>query len=184
LTVTETELDKPAPFVAEQVSLVPAVSAVRVVVEQPLDDAIPDTRSVTLQVTFTLLTYHSSLPGVPAIWGTTIGGVTSILIVVDTELDNPAPFLAKQVRVVPIVLAFSVVGPHPVEDAMPDSGSVTVQVTLTLLRYHPLLPMVPTMFGVTTGRVVSAKATARAAAWLGISVAEKLATLPPMAARL
>jgi hypothetical protein len=54
-TVTEAEFDKPAPLTALQVSVVPAagVSVLRVVVVQPLDEAIPDSGSETDQVTVT-----------------------------------------------------------------------------------------------------------------------------------
>jgi hypothetical protein len=54
-TVTEAEFDKPAPLVALQVSVVPAagVSVLRVVVVQPVDEAIPDSGSETDQVTVT-----------------------------------------------------------------------------------------------------------------------------------
>ena len=68
--VTGAELVSPAPFVAEQVSVTPAVSAVSVVVElQPEDDAIPDSESLTFQVTVTLLSYQPLLPSVPEMCG-------------------------------------------------------------------------------------------------------------------
>src|SRR5215475_6879091 len=41
------------------------------------------------------------------------------------------------------------------EEVNEDSGSVTVQVTLTSLTYQPALPSVPTMWGVITGGVTS-----------------------------
>jgi hypothetical protein len=41
LIVTETEFERPAPFVAEHVSVMPAVSVVTVLVPHPDDDAIP-----------------------------------------------------------------------------------------------------------------------------------------------
>src|SRR2546425_9054014 len=59
------------------------------------------------------------------------GGVLSILFVTGTELESPTPFVAEQDRVTPAVSAFSVVGPQPEDDAMPDSGSLTLQVTVT-----------------------------------------------------
>jgi len=54
-TVTEAEFDKPAPFVAVQVSVVPAsgVSALTVVVVQAVDETIPDSESETDQLTVT-----------------------------------------------------------------------------------------------------------------------------------
>ena len=53
LTVTEAEFDKPAPFVAVQVSVVPAseVSALTVVDVQAVDETIPDSESETDQLT-------------------------------------------------------------------------------------------------------------------------------------
>ena len=83
------------------------------------------------------------------------GGVLSILIVTETELLKPAPLVAEQVIFVPAVSAVSVTGPQPVEVAIPDSGSVTDQEIVTLLRYHVLFPNVPEMIGVTRGGVVS-----------------------------
>jgi hypothetical protein len=42
LTVTDAELVSPAPFVAEHVKVVPAVSVVRVAAPHPVEEAIPD----------------------------------------------------------------------------------------------------------------------------------------------
>ena len=55
LTVTEAEFDRPAPFVAVQVSVVPAseVSALTVVDVQAMDEPIPDSGSETDQLTVT-----------------------------------------------------------------------------------------------------------------------------------
>jgi hypothetical protein len=54
-TVIEAEFDKPAILVAVQVSVVPAcgVSVLRLVVVQPMDEAIPDSGSETDQLTVT-----------------------------------------------------------------------------------------------------------------------------------
>lgn len=106
--------------------------------------ASPDNASSALTVaTVTILLFggHKVQPpdGIPDIRG----GVLSILIVTDAELDRPALLIAEQVRVTPEVSAVRTVVPHPVEEAMPDSGSVKLQFTVTLLRYHPLLPGVP-----------------------------------------
>ena len=49
--------------------------------------------------------------------------------------------------------------PQPVDVERVDCASVTVQLTLTLLRYHPLLPSVPVTVGVITGGVVSGTLT-------------------------
>ena len=77
--------------------------------------------------------------GIPAI----TGGVLSILIVTGTELESPAPLVAEHVKVMPAVSAVRFVMVHPEEDVTPDSGSVTLQFTVTLLLYQPLLPKVP-----------------------------------------
>jgi hypothetical protein len=82
-------------------------------------------------------------------------GVWSILIVIEAELDNPAPFVAEQVIITPSVSPETVAVEHPVDVAMPDSASVTDQDTVTGLVYQPLLPSVPAMLGVMTGGVVS-----------------------------
>jgi hypothetical protein len=79
-------------------------------------------------------------------------------MVTDAEFDPPA-LVALHVRVVPLVSVLMVVGPHPVMDVTVDSLSTTLQLTLTSLVYHPLLPSVPTTFGVITGGVVSAGAS-------------------------
>src|SRR5439155_19903450 len=88
------------------------------------------------------------------------GGVLSILMVTGTDIDNPAPFVAEHVRVVPGVSAVSVVAVQPDEDAMPDSGSLTLQLTVTLLLYQPFAPNVPAKCGVINGGVVSVAAIA------------------------
>ena len=83
------------------------------------------------------------------------GPVLSILTVVETELDRPAPFVAEHVKVTPAEFAESVVVLQPVEDATPDSASVTLQATVTSLVYQPPLPDVPTICGIITGGVMS-----------------------------
>src|SRR6516164_11488593 len=83
------------------------------------------------------------------------GGVLSILTVTEADVDRPTPFVAEQVNVIPAVSAVSVVGVQPDEDVIPDSGSVTFQLTPTLLMYQPLLPNVPVICGTMTGGVVS-----------------------------
>src|SRR5215470_1619602 len=95
--------------------------------------------------------------------GSTIGvtkvlitaGVLSILTVTDADVDRPTPFVAEHVNVTPVVSAVSIVAVQPDEDAIPDSGSITFQLTLTLLLYQPLLPNVPAICGVIIGGVVS-----------------------------
>src|SRR5688572_20018735 len=76
-TVTDSELDKPAPLVAEQVSGVPAVSLVRVVGSHPLDETIPVSGSLTFQVTVTSVWFHRLALGSGATRATITGGVAS-----------------------------------------------------------------------------------------------------------
>jgi hypothetical protein len=78
-TVTEAEFDKPAPLVALQVSVVPAggVSALRVVVVQPLDEAIPDSGSETDQVTVTDPLFQPLPLGLGVTVAVITGGVVS-----------------------------------------------------------------------------------------------------------
>src|SRR5436190_2690201 len=83
------------------------------------------------------------------------GGVLSILILTGTEVESPTPFVAEQVRVTPAVSAASAAGPQPEDEAMPDSGSLTLQLTLTELSYQPFRPDVPWMLEVMTGGEVS-----------------------------
>ena len=85
------EADNPAPFVAEHCSVTPAVSAVRLVVAQPEDDAIPDSGSLTIQLTVTLLVYQPLLPKVPVISGAMIGGVVSELPAATPQSGSPSP---------------------------------------------------------------------------------------------
>src|SRR4051812_24107196 len=86
--------------------------------------------------------------------GASAGAVASRLMVTDTGPVVPPALVARQARVVPAVSALMVVGPQPADESMADSGSVTVQLTLTSLVYQPLLPSVPVMMGAITGAVV------------------------------
>ena len=83
------------------------------------------------------------------------GAVASRLIVTCSELVPPA-LVALHVRVVPVVSEEIVVGPHPVDDEIDESGSLTVHVTDTFDTYHPAFPAVPDTCGVIDGGVESA----------------------------
>jgi hypothetical protein len=85
----------------------------------------------------------------------TVGGVASLLIVTDAELDRPALLIAEQGKVVPVVSDVIGAATHPVLVTGVEMSSVTVQLTETSLVYQPLLPAVPTTLGVTTGAVLS-----------------------------
>jgi hypothetical protein len=76
------------------------------------------------------------------------------LIVTDWE-EVPPALVAWHVRVVPVVSALMVVELQPLVDETVDSGSLTVQLTVTSLMYQPFVPNVPLVLGVMTGGVES-----------------------------
>jgi hypothetical protein len=85
-TVTEAELVKPAPSVAVQVIVVPAVSVPKVTVPHPEDDAIPDSGSETLQVTVKGPLFQPLPFGFGVVVGRMTGGVVSTVKVVAFEI--------------------------------------------------------------------------------------------------
>ncbi len=89
LTVTETELDKPTGLVAEQVNVVPVVSALRLEVVQPVEDEIPDSGSFTDQLTVTSPVYQPFDPTTPLTLGVMTGAVPSVTKV---SLEQPQTF--------------------------------------------------------------------------------------------
>ena len=88
-----------------------------------------------------------------------VGAVKSILTVTEAEFDTPAPPVAVQVSVVPAcgVSVFRVVGKQPVDEAIPDSGSETDQLTVTGPLFQPLLLALGLTVDVITGGVASWK---------------------------
>src|SRR5262249_16762085 len=72
---------------------------------------------------------------------------------------RPSVFVALQVIVLPLVSALMVVVSQPDEVAMPDTGSATVHVTVTVPVYQPFAPAVPDTCGTIEGGDVSAFAT-------------------------
>ena len=84
-----------------------------------------------------------------------LGGVWSIRTVVAREAVNPAALVAVQVNVVPAVSRSSNTKSQPVAATIPDSGSVTLQLIVTVPRYQPLLPAFPLICGTIKGGVVS-----------------------------
>src|SRR5262249_11366967 len=105
--------------------------------------------------------YVTGTPTAEAAWteifaGTVnVGAVLSIFTVTKLEPEIPTPFIAEHVIIVAAVSESIVVTPQPLVDVMPDSGSNTVHVTVTLLRYQPLFPAVPEICEVTIGGVIS-----------------------------
>src|SRR5512147_1326115 len=76
MIVTDCEAVPPA-LVAVQVSVVPVVSVVMLVVPQPEVLEMVDSLSTTLQLTLTLLVYQPFVPSVPVTVGVITGGVVS-----------------------------------------------------------------------------------------------------------
>ena len=58
-----------------------------------------------------------------------MGAVLSILIVTETEFESPALFVAEQVYAAPTVSMLMFVVVQPLEKRMPDSPSLTDQLT-------------------------------------------------------
>jgi hypothetical protein len=85
------------------------------------------------------------------------GAEMSIFTSTEAELDRPAPLVAEQVTVVPVVTAPMEVGPQLTDEAMPDSGSLTSQVTVTgMLLFQPAPLGAGLTVGMIKGGVVSA----------------------------
>jgi len=80
----------------------------------------------------------------------TEGAVASRLIVTDW-LAEPPPLVAVHVNVTPVVSAVTLVVSQPVDVETADSGSVTDQLTSTLLVYQSSLPKDPVTVGVMIG---------------------------------
>ena len=153
---------RPALLVQEPLKTAPAVSVVWD--WSPVQTTGLLIESVPVVLIVTSLVYQPLSPSVPAAArATPAGPVLSSLIVTEAELGNPAPFVAEQVTVWPVVSELSVVLSQPEDDAMPDSGSLTFQLTVTLLVYQPLAPAVPVTEGVMTGGVASAAETTNVA---------------------
>ena len=88
-----------------------------------------------------------------------VGAVRSIFTVTETEFDKPAPLVAVQVSVVPAcgVSVFRVVVVQPVDEAIPDSGSETDQLTVTGPLFQPRPLALGVTVGIITGGVVSGR---------------------------
>jgi hypothetical protein len=157
LIVTDAVVDSPAPFVAVHVNTVPAVSVVSVVTAQlGLESAMPDVGSLKFQATVVAELFQPAALGEGDTLGVTIGGVRSILTVTATEAVKPAPFTAVQVNVVPAVSAERLVVPQPELEVTPDSGSVTLQLTVTgAVVFQPKPLGAGLTVGTITGGVVS-----------------------------
>lgn len=118
---------------------------------------MPDIASKQVKETVTSLLYQPAALGEVVAAALIVGAVASRLMVTDCEFVPPA-LVALQMRVRPAVSELMVVDSHPVVEVIVDSGSDTVQLTVTSLTYQPLLPSVPLTLGVITGGVVSVRA--------------------------
>jgi hypothetical protein len=115
----------------------------------------PDIASPQFQLTVTLVLFQPLAFAAGVLFvNVIVGAVASRLIVTDCELVPPA-LVAEHVNVWPLVSAETVALEQPELDVTVDSGSLTVQLTVTLLVYQPLFPSVPETFGVMTGGVES-----------------------------
>jgi hypothetical protein len=163
LTVTERCLLSPAPFVAAHVTVVPAVSAVSVVAPQPLDVAISETGSETVQVTETSPVYQPLAPSFPLTDGVTSGGLESYLSVVVADVESPAPLVQA-----PLTTEDFVSGPPyatgAVHPEIPETGSTPENATVTGWVYQPLCAGFEVGSAVTEGPVVSTLTTTLACA--------------------
>lgn len=120
-------------------------------VESQVTESLVASEPPTIQSTAWL--YQPSLSGSLLGVKVTVGGVPSRYTVTDCE-EVPPALVAEQVSVVLVVSEAIVVVSQPVE-VNDDSGSVTLQLTITSLVYQPLLPKVPETVGLITGGVVS-----------------------------
>jgi hypothetical protein len=162
-TVTERCVVRPAPSVAEHVSVVPAVSAVSFVTPQPLEESTSDTESDTNQLTDTSPVYQPFAPGVPVIDGVASGGLESYLNVAVSGVVSPAPFVQE-----PLTAADFVSGPPYATGAVhfdiPDTASVPEKAMVRGCVYQPFWAGFDVGSPVTAGPVVSTFTTMLACA--------------------
>ena len=128
-------------------------SAVKVTLT--VEETTPERASVQFQFRVTALLFQPfAFAGVlPA--NVITGAVRSILVVIEAVLGRPAAFVAEHVRTVPDVSVVRLVVVHPVEDEIPDSGSVTLQLRDTAELFQPLTFGEGVTVGTITGAVVS-----------------------------
>ncbi len=112
---------------------------------------MPDVASVPAKATVRAWLYQPFASGGRDAAALTAGAVLSSLIVTVLLVPSP-PLLAVHVIFVPGVSVIRVCVPQPVEVSSP----VTVQLTVTLLRYQPFNPSVPVMVTVISGGTATA----------------------------
>src|SRR5262249_44563931 len=101
---------------------------------------MPDNASVPLKLAVTEVLFHPLAFAFGERPAVTAGFVLSTFTVTLEELVTPSPLVAEHVTVAPAVSLVNVVAPQPFDEAMPDSGSDTLQLMLTSPVYQPLRP--------------------------------------------
>ena len=124
-----------------------APSALSVAMELQL--AMPDVASLPPKATDTLLLFQPLLLGSGDGVAVATGAVASRLTVTDL-LAVPPVLVAEQLNVTPVVSTVTKEAEQPVWVVIAESGSLTLQATLTSLVYQPLAPSVPVMVGAMT----------------------------------
>src|SRR5438105_2734737 len=110
--------------------------------------ARPDIASSQDQRTLGVLMYQPLSPsGVGGLRNPRIVGAVASRLIVTDLLTLPESFVAVQVNVTPIVSWVTVSVSQPFVGV----PSVTIQLTVTSLVYHPLFPSVPVTTGWTLG---------------------------------
>ena len=142
----------PAPLVQDPLKVAPDVSLFCCC--KPVQVTGPLIASVPVVVIVALPAYQPWAPGVPETERMAVGGVASRLMVTEFELLPPA-LVALQVKVAPVVSVLTLAAPQPEVEVTLESGSVTIQPTLTFPTYQPSAPAVPVTLGVMTGGVLS-----------------------------
>jgi hypothetical protein len=143
--------------------------------------ARPDAASAAVQGIDTLVACQlvSALPHC------SVGAAVSRMIVT-AWVEVPPPLVAVQMYVMPLesVSVLLVVLSQPEDELIAESGSLTVQLTVTSPVYQPLSPTFPVMLGVMTGGVWSVEDTVTlnepVAVFPWLSVALQLTVVVPI----
>lgn len=101
----------------------------------PLQDFTPEVASVHVKLTVTLVLFQLKLSAAGVWPGVIVGAVLSRLIVTDVEAVFPAKSTAVPLTTWPAPSVLTVTG--GVHDAMPEVLSAQVNVTVTLVLFHP-----------------------------------------------
>jgi hypothetical protein len=117
-------------------------------------DSSPEVPSFPAKSTVSSRLYHPFTSAVREGDADVFGAVLSTLKGFSIVLVPPS-LVAEHVRVTPVVSAANVRVSQPLVLRMIDSGSVMLQLTVVLVTYHPFVPSVPLITGVTTGGVGS-----------------------------